>query len=115
MRAVGRRHAQPGDGSCLFHSLLAAVAMLGLRLTSGISTALSLRRILLRWLVAHAAKPYMGMTFIQWLRAEQDEPRLSMAAYARRMQPTTVYGGALEIAAFVHSQPFEVVWVWSCE
>ena len=55
------------------------------------------------------------MTFIQWLRAEQDEPRLSMAACARRMQPTTVYGGALEIAAFVHSQPFEVVWVWSCE
>ena len=101
VRAVGTRHAQLGDGSCLFHSLLAAVMMLGLRLASGISTALSLRRILLRWLVAHASKPYMGMTFIEWLRAERDEPRLSMKVYARRMQPTTAYGGALEIAAFV--------------
>ena len=109
--AEGTRHVQPGDGSCLFHSLMAAVTLLGLQLQSRICTAISLRRILLRWLVAHTSKSYMGMTFTSWLRAERQQPKLTMAAYARRMQNPTEYGGALEIAAFVHSQPFDV-WVW---
>ena len=73
--AEGTRHVQPGDGSCLFHSLMAAVTLLGLQLQSRICTAISLRRILLRWLVAHASKSYMGMSRTSWLRAERQQPK----------------------------------------
>jgi hypothetical protein len=46
VRLQGKRIAQPRDGSCLFHALIASMALAESKLASGILTAASLRRVL---------------------------------------------------------------------
>ena len=65
VRWQGTRIAQPRDGSCLFHALIASVALVGSKLASGISTAASLRRVLLKWLETHSTTEYAGWAFLE--------------------------------------------------
>ena len=112
LRCRAKRVRQPGDGSCLFHSLCAAVVLTyHATLRGGIKTASSLRSVLLQWLVAYAATTvYAGGVILHYIQQELAQP-LSAAAYRARMKPSTAYGGAIEIIAFVFTQHY-AVWVW---
>ena len=112
VRSDGRKIPQPPDGSCLFHALMGGVAEQGHVLLSGITTAKALRAILLTWLATHPEHDCNGTPLLASLRREMGQPRLPMAAYVKSMRPTTAYGGAFEILAFVLTQLYSV-WVWA--
>eukprot|EP00929_Paragymnodinium_shiwhaense_P112102 TRINITY_DN8035_c0_g1_i1.p1 TRINITY_DN8035_c0_g1~~TRINITY_DN8035_c0_g1_i1.p1 ORF type:complete len:423 (+),score=30.40 TRINITY_DN8035_c0_g1_i1:159-1427(+) len=78
---------QPGDGSCLFHSLCHGLA-------SG-SSATSLRREIANFLKENPSLEIAGDTIEEWVRWDANS---SVADYARRMA-TSGWGGGIEMAA----------------
>jgi hypothetical protein len=93
----GRVISQPGDGSCLFHSLrygLARIAPADRRVTAVPSTS-SLRQQLARWVVANANLRIADTPVHKWVRWDSGvEPH----AYAARMARSG-WGGGIEMAA----------------
>lgn len=112
LRCRGKRVKQPGDGSCLFHSLCAAVVLTCNRaLRGGITEAAALRSVLLQWLLTFAATTvYSGWVILEWMQHELGRP-ISPKPYQEMMKPSTAYGGAIEIVAFTFTQHYSV-WVW---
>jgi hypothetical protein len=81
---------QPGDGSCLFHSLCH-----GLCLGRG---AEDLRRKIAKFIECNSQLEIAGDTLEEWIRWDQNT---SSVAYARRMAHSG-WGGGIEMAAFSH-------------
>eukprot|EP00930_Biecheleria_cincta_P072160 TRINITY_DN59600_c0_g1_i1.p1 TRINITY_DN59600_c0_g1~~TRINITY_DN59600_c0_g1_i1.p1 ORF type:complete len:401 (-),score=48.03 TRINITY_DN59600_c0_g1_i1:11-1213(-) len=80
---------QPGDGSCLFHSLLH-----GLRSNGESGTAASLRRELAGFLQQNPSLQIAGDTLEEWVRWDSNA---SVNEYARRMS-VSGWGGGIEMA-----------------
>lgn len=78
---------QPGDGSCLFHSLSQGL--------SGCGSASSLRREIASFLQANPSREIAGDTLEEWVRWDANS---SVADYARRMA-VGGWGGGIEMAA----------------
>jgi hypothetical protein len=80
---------QPGDGSCLFHSLC-----FGLGVRRG-GAAEELRRELARFVLEHPNLEIAGDTLEEWVRWDQNT---SCQQYAQRMARSG-WGGGIEMAA----------------
>jgi hypothetical protein len=78
---------QPGDGSCLFHSL-----SYGLR--DG-STAYSLRSEICAFIAKHPTFKICDTPLSDWVKWDSNT---SCADYARRMSNASVWGGGIEMA-----------------
>lgn len=81
---------QPGDGSCLFHSLIFGLSNNGYRESS----ACKLRQELMEFLEAHPQKQIAGDTLEEWVRWDANA---SVEEYARRMS-CGGWGGGIEMA-----------------
>eukprot|EP00927_Polykrikos_kofoidii_P041201 TRINITY_DN35121_c0_g1_i1.p1 TRINITY_DN35121_c0_g1~~TRINITY_DN35121_c0_g1_i1.p1 ORF type:complete len:450 (-),score=56.24 TRINITY_DN35121_c0_g1_i1:418-1767(-) len=79
---------QPGDGSCLFHSLSHGLGAAG-------GGAASLRREIASFLQQHPALQVAGDTLEEWVRWDSNA---SVADYARRMA-SCGWGGGIEMVA----------------
>ena len=112
----------PGDGNCLFYSIILCIQIYSLALKAPARTWQALKSLLVGWLKLHAHDTYgqSGQTFEEWMKLEWDgnaewhggqEAPVDMCAYAKHMRPSKMYGGALEISAFVQSQKINVA-VW---
>ena len=105
VEAIGKLIKQPGDGSCLYHSLSRGEWELGRRGTPHAE----LRRELAMWVKSNGPLPFNGKTVSAWLESELGRP-MSVAAYAKQ-QSVDGWGGPLEILAFVLLKKVNV-WVW---
>jgi len=91
-----RVQRQPGDGSCLFHSLSHGL---------GGGSAGELREQCASFVVAEPDTLIAGSPVRDWL---QWESGLAPAAYASRMRSQGQWGGAIEIAITCHLKQAEV-------
>jgi hypothetical protein len=81
---------QPGDGSCLFHSLAFGHGACG--------SAKSTRRAIARYIARNADTLIADSPLSDWIMWESG---MTCAAYARRMGgPGGAWGGGIEMAAF---------------
>jgi hypothetical protein len=87
---------QPGDGSCLFHSLAHGLGRLG-KAPHGVSGP-QLRAGLMDWLGAHQDTRISDTPLHEWVRWDSNT---SVEAYADRMRGYG-WGGGIEMAAFAH-------------
>lgn len=85
---------QPGDGSCLFHSL--AYTYSGLSNDS--LDASQLRALLMDWLLDHEDTKIADTPVRDWVKWDSG---CTVAAYAKRMR-FYGWGGGIEMAAFAH-------------
>jgi hypothetical protein len=83
--------AQPGDGSCLFHSLSYGL--------SDSSDASALRSEICRYIAKNPDLTIADTSIKDWVRYDS-ESNESVAAYARRMEGGS-WGGAIEMAALM--------------
>ena len=79
---------QPGDGSCLFHSMAYGVG-------SGCS-ARALRNEIARFLVHNASTRVAGTAIADWIKYDS---RCSVREYAMRMNRGGTWGGGMEMLA----------------
>ena len=93
----GRIVGQPGDGSCLFHSLAH-----GLR--DG-SSASSLRREISTFIQDHPTLEISDSPLKDWVLWDSNQ---SVSAYCRRMAQGGVWGGGIEMAAVAHMRRVHV-------
>ena len=105
IEAAGVVEKQPGDGSCLYHSLDFGVKALGLR-SSG---SFNLRQFLAAWVKRNGGVVFNGQSIQTWLQAELGSS-MTVAQYAQR-QSRVGWGGSLEILSFVLSKNMNV-WIW---
>ena len=89
---------QPGDGSCLFHSLAH-----GLR--DG-TTAPALRRQVADFVEANAELEIADSPLKDWV---QWDAELSVSAYCTRMRTGSAWGGGIEMAAAAHLKGVDVL------
>jgi len=87
----GREVRQPGDGSCLFHSLTFGLYGRG----TDRRAAEALRRELAEYIMRNPKKEISGDTLEEWIRWDANA---SVQAYARRMA-VSGWGGGIEMAA----------------
>ena len=90
----GRVVRQPGDGSCLFHSL--AFGLSGG--STGRTSARNLRREIAKYMASNADLIIADSPLKDWIKWESS---MSTSAYARRMSRGG-WGGAIEMAACSH-------------
>lgn len=82
---------QPGDGSCLFHSLVYGMSAMGAR-----DNAHQLRRELANFIQRNPKLEIAGDTLEEWVSWDSNT---SVASYAQRMASGRAWGGGIEIAA----------------
>ncbi|CAK9100931.1 Ubiquitin thioesterase OTU1 (OTU domain-containing protein 1) [Durusdinium trenchii] len=80
---------QPGDGSCLFHSLRKGLG------SKGLSSTFALRQSLAQWVRKNSHVKIADTPVREWVRWDAN---CSVEAYARRMQ-SAAWGGGIEMAA----------------
>lgn len=85
---------QPGDGSCLFHSMAFGLR----RVTKANVTAAQLRREIAQWVQQNASVTIAESPLRDWVKWDTGQ---SVQAYARRMMHSGHWGGGIEIAAAV--------------
>eukprot|EP00441_Pelagodinium_beii_P005962 CAMPEP_0197683276 /NCGR_PEP_ID=MMETSP1338-20131121/97688_1 /TAXON_ID=43686 ORGANISM="Pelagodinium beii, Strain RCC1491" /NCGR_SAMPLE_ID=MMETSP1338 /ASSEMBLY_ACC=CAM_ASM_000754 /LENGTH=368 /DNA_ID=CAMNT_0043264843 /DNA_START=67 /DNA_END=1170 /DNA_ORIENTATION=+ len=83
---------QPGDGSCLFHSMLHGLQQHGS--SQGSNSAQALRRELASFLQQNSSRQIAGDTLEEWVRWDANS---SVNEYARRMA-VGGWGGGIEMA-----------------
>mmetsp|Transcript_100152 Transcript_100152/g.188681 ORF Transcript_100152/g.188681 Transcript_100152/m.188681 type:complete len:341 (-) Transcript_100152:28-1050(-) len=88
----GRVARQPGDGSCLFHSL--CFGLNGGRPSNRVSAS-HLRKELAHFIQRHPQIQISGDTLEEWVRWDTNR---SVAAYARQMAAGSAWGGGIEMA-----------------
>jgi hypothetical protein len=102
-RKPGNRHGrfavvhQPGDGDCLFHSLLHG--------TDGVASARALRQDLARFAGAHPDVLLGGARLEDWVLWEAG---VGLAEYARGMELGHRVGGMVEVALYAHTRACRV-------
>ena len=82
---------QPGDGSCLFHSL--AYGLSGR--SSNTKVSRKLRLDIANFIREHPEHKIAGVTIADWVHLDSE---LSVDAYSKTMTKESSWGGALEIA-----------------
>jgi len=92
----GRQVRQPGDGTCLYHSM--SYGLRGAGLAGPEFTGHDLRRELADWCQANADEMVSGSSFREYIWWDH---KLTVEAYCKRMREggSLVWGGAIEIAA----------------
>ena len=105
IEAAGKLIKQPGDGSCLYHSLICGECRLGRR-SCGV---VNLREQLAAWVKRNGSTRFNGKSVEQWMQAELGSS-MTVKDYAKR-QSRGGWGGCIEILAFVISNK-TTVWVW---
>lgn len=105
----GRVVPQPGDGSCLFHSLRYGLHALppALRRCASVPSAPALRQQLARWVASNAQLRIADTPVSMWVKWDSG---LSAQAYASRMARSG-WGGGVEMAACSHLMGVSV-WVY---
>ncbi|KAJ1452524.1 hypothetical protein M885DRAFT_526892 [Pelagophyceae sp. CCMP2097] len=97
---IEKRHAkvvrQPGDGSCLYHSLTRGL---------GSGSAASLRSQLADYILQHRNLTIADTPISEWVLWESG---LSVPAYAQRMRSEGVWGGAIEMAVCANVRRVQV-------
>ena len=90
---------QPGDGSCLFHSLAYGARQLPVLGVADVelSTAEGVRARVLRFLESHPAEECAGVPLRDWVLWESN---LEPVAYCSRMRQPGAWGGAIEMLCF---------------
>lgn len=90
---------QPGDGSCLFHSLAYGARQLPVLGVADVelSTAEGVRARVLRFLESHPAEECAGVPLRDWVLWES---KLEPVAYCSRMRQPGAWGGAIEMLCF---------------
>ena len=88
---------QPGDGSCLFHSLAYGARQLLGGPDVELSTAEGVRARVLRFLESHPAEECAGVPLRDWVLWESN---LEPVAYCNRMRQPGAWGGAIEMLCF---------------
>mgnify|MGYP003695019425 CR=1 FL=1 len=96
----GRVIKQPGDGSCLFHSLAYGIS----GGTASRGAASSLRREICQYMASNADLVIADSPLRDWIKWESN---ISVRAYARRMSRGG-WGGAIEMAACSHLKNINV-------
>jgi hypothetical protein len=96
-----QRVSQPGDGSCLFHSLNFGMKKCG---ASAPGTR-QLRRELASWTVQNANKTISETPVKDWIKWDAN---CGVNAYAKKMQSSGSWGGGIEMAAFSHKMKLDV-------
>eukprot|EP00750_Incisomonas_marina_P025037 INCI5302.1.p1 GENE.INCI5302.1~~INCI5302.1.p1 ORF type:complete len:363 (+),score=34.76 INCI5302.1:226-1314(+) len=92
---------QPGDGSCLFHSMA-----YGLRKAAGISaSATQLRREIAEFLQRNAHMKIAESPLGDWVKWDTGQ---TVTAYARRMMGGNYWGGGIEIACCVRMKKVNI-------
>jgi hypothetical protein len=81
----------PGDGSCLFHSMLFGLKRLG----AAAHSASQLRRDIAGYLLQHPAAKISDTPVASWVKWDSG---LSLAKYCKRMQGGPQWGGGIELA-----------------
>ena len=99
----GQVMKQPGDGSCLFHSLLYGLLQLPARFrtlqssrTVSEGSCDELRRGLADWVALNSTMEVEGMQISTWIDAEKKE---SVVDYVDRMRKPNEWGGSIEMTA----------------
>lgn len=87
---------QPGDGSCLFHSLAFGVRKLA-GADAGLSSAEGVRAACLGFIESHPAEEIAGVPLRDWIDWESN---LTPPAYCARMRQPGAWGGAIEMQVF---------------
>jgi hypothetical protein len=82
---------QPGDGSCLFHSMCYGLNAMGMR-----ESATVLRRELAHFIQRNPKVEIAGDTLEEWVNWDSNT---SVSTYASRMAAGRAWGGGIEIAA----------------
>ncbi len=88
--------AQPGDGSCLFHSLSYGTRALG-GASAELSTADSARETVARFIEMHPDAECAGSPLKDWIEWDSG---MDPAAYCQRMRRPGEWGGAIELLVF---------------
>ncbi|CAK0890792.1 unnamed protein product [Prorocentrum cordatum] len=88
----GRVWRQPGDGSCLFHSLCFGLNSGG---QQGRLRAMQLRRELAEYLQRHPKAEISGNTLEEWVKWDANS---TVQGYGRRMATGSGWGGGIEMA-----------------
>lgn len=101
VRVVG----QPGDGSCLFHSLSHGLRREGSGGGGRGTNASDLRRELEDYIAAHPNQVISGTPIETWVMWDS---QASVVAYTRRMRTSGDWGGAIEIAVCATVKAVEV-------
>ena len=105
IEAAGALIKQPGDGSCLYRSLICGECRLGRR-SCGV---VNLREQLAAWVKRNGSTRFYGQSVEQWMQAELGSS-MTVKEYAKR-QSRGGWGGSIEYLAFVISKK-TTVWVW---
>jgi hypothetical protein len=90
-------HAKPGDGACLYHSMLH-----GLDIHKRPADALALRQKLADWVLDHRYFVISGVTLQNWILWTG----CSVEGYVSRQRLAGSWGGAIEMVAF--SEKYQV-------
>jgi len=90
----GTQIRQPGDGTCLYHSMAFGLKRAGMAEADFVGPAL--RAQIADYLEAHADDPVSGSAFRDYIWWDHG---LTVEAYCQKMRKDGVWGGAIEIAA----------------
>eukprot|EP00440_Ansanella_granifera_P063648 gb/GFBE01069009.1/.p1 GENE.gb/GFBE01069009.1/~~gb/GFBE01069009.1/.p1 ORF type:complete len:518 (+),score=75.72 gb/GFBE01069009.1/:1-1554(+) len=102
----GTKVQQPGDGSCLFHSLAWNMRRLGVGSGSVEARGLNLRQELVRYLEVHADDEVCGTSYRDYIWWDRG---LTVQDYVKEMGGTSsLWGGAVEISAFTRMYDMNV-------
>ncbi len=88
---------QPGDGSCLFHSLAYGARQLPGGAGASLTTAEGVRSSVLRFIEKNPSEECAGVPLRDWISWESG---LEPAAYCQRMRQPGAWGGAIEMLCF---------------
>lgn len=101
-RVQGRIVTQPGDGSCLFHSLSFGLRHLDV---SDAPLGPDLRQEIALYLESHADDTVAGSAFRDYIWWDHG---VTVQEYAKLMAESNLWGGAIEMAAFVRMMDVNV-------
>lgn len=90
---------QPGDGSCLYHSILFGIRRCGL--ATDVHNAVQLRRRLANWVCKNGHLDVGGNTIEEWVAMDDSVAESTVQAYAKGMICGTRWGGGIELTACV--------------
>ncbi len=90
---------QPGDGSCVFHSLASGLSRLGIVLTGK-----QLRNEVAVWMPAHVTTVLVGSTLEDWILTDL---KMSVAAHANDIS-NDAWGGSIEMVVVAYMFKSEI-------
>eukprot|EP00929_Paragymnodinium_shiwhaense_P000177 TRINITY_DN100421_c0_g1_i1.p1 TRINITY_DN100421_c0_g1~~TRINITY_DN100421_c0_g1_i1.p1 ORF type:complete len:543 (+),score=77.38 TRINITY_DN100421_c0_g1_i1:176-1804(+) len=105
VEVTGEVVVQPGDGSCLFHSLAYNMKKMGMGSGSLDARGPRLRQAVAKYLAEHADETVAGTSFRDYILWDRG---LTIEEYLKDMADSSIWGGAVEIAAFIRMERLNV-------